>query len=64
MRYTLQDCLEFYDFFNQDFFYEELGKKLKKCQLTVKVTEARKIRGNLVRYIAYLIYSLVGFTGF
>jgi len=47
MRYTLKDCLEFYDFFNQDFFYEELGKKLKKCQLTVKVTEARKMFTNL-----------------
>lgn len=47
MRYTLDDCIYFYDFFNKDFFYDELGIKLKKCQITVKVTEARKMFKNL-----------------
>lgn len=45
MAYTLQYCYYIYDFFNKDFFGEELGKKLKKCTFIVNPIEGSKIFG-------------------
>lgn len=45
MAYTLQYCYEIYDFFNKDFFEEELGKKLSSCQIVTDMVEGDKIFG-------------------
>lgn len=45
MAYTLKYCYEIYDFFNKDFFEEELGQKLSSCQIVIDKVEGDKIFG-------------------
>lgn len=45
MAYTLKYCYEVYDFFNKDFFEEELGQKLGPCQIVIDKAEGEKIFG-------------------
>lgn len=41
--YSLQYCYDAYDFFNRDFFKEELGQKLKKCKIFSNKLEAATV---------------------
>ena len=42
MKYSLSDCYALYDFFNKDFFKDELGQRLGKCKITTNPKEAEK----------------------
>ena len=46
MKYSLSDCYSLYDFFNKDFFRDELGQKLRKCRIIINPTEAQKYIGD------------------
>lgn len=45
MKYSLADCYTLYDFFNKDFFKDELGYRLRKCKIMINPAEAEKYMG-------------------
>lgn len=45
MKYSLADCYTLYDFFNKDFFKDELETRLGKCKIMINPAEAAKYIG-------------------
>ena len=45
MKYSLEECKRIYDFFDRDFFKEELGRRLGSCMITTDPAVAREYIG-------------------